>query len=157
PDCAAIHFPLSAPPRTELVRKGYQTAAGFTLRERPEDDGRTVGTVEPRSPAKQAGLQSGDVIVKIHTPGRPRPLEVASYQDLFDYMRNWPRGVNELDLSVQRNGQEVHLPPFGHPTVGLHPTQVYESISMVLLFLVLMAYLPLRRHDGMVMVVFMLA
>src|SRR5205085_486914 len=37
-------------------------------------------------------------------------------------------------------------------TIGLNPTQLDESISRVLLFLLLLAYYPLRRHDGEVMV-----
>jgi phosphatidylglycerol:prolipoprotein diacylglycerol transferase len=41
-------------------------------------------------------------------------------------------------------------------TLKLHPTQLYESISMALLFLLLTAYYPLRRRDGMVMVLFIL-
>src|SRR5207245_2884095 len=40
-------------------------------------------------------------------------------------------------------------------TVGLYPTQLYETISMVLLILVLLAFHPLRRHDGEVMVLLM--
>src|SRR5437763_7387863 len=33
PDCLQAHFPLSAPPRYDLVKKGFQTAAGFTMPE----------------------------------------------------------------------------------------------------------------------------
>ena len=40
-------------------------------------------------------------------------------------------------------------------TLGLHPTQLYEAVSMILLFLVLMSYYPLRRHDGQVIAVMM--
>ena len=41
-------------------------------------------------------------------------------------------------------------------TIGLHPTQLYESVSMALLFLLLLAYYPYRRRPGEVMVLFML-
>ena len=40
-------------------------------------------------------------------------------------------------------------------TLRLHPTQLYETVSMVLLFLVLSAYYPFRRHDGQVMALMM--
>jgi phosphatidylglycerol:prolipoprotein diacylglycerol transferase len=41
-------------------------------------------------------------------------------------------------------------------TLGLHPTQVYESISMLLLFLLLCAFYPFRRRDGAVLALLML-
>jgi phosphatidylglycerol:prolipoprotein diacylglycerol transferase len=37
----------------------------------------------------------------------------------------------------------------------VHPTQLYEVVSMALLFLVLTAYYPLRRRPGQVMAVLM--
>src|SRR5947209_14827140 len=64
PDCPAAHFPLSSPPRFDLVARGYQTAAGFTMSDDPRADERTVGRVEPGSPAATAGLKPGDVLVK---------------------------------------------------------------------------------------------
>jgi prolipoprotein diacylglyceryltransferase len=41
-------------------------------------------------------------------------------------------------------------------TVPFFPTQLYETVSMVLLIGVLIAFQPYRRHDGQVMVVLML-
>jgi phosphatidylglycerol:prolipoprotein diacylglycerol transferase len=40
-------------------------------------------------------------------------------------------------------------------TIPLHPTQIYESISMAFLFALLLAYYPFRRRPGEVMVLFM--
>jgi len=68
---------------------------------------------------------------------------------------NWPRGINDLHMTVERDGQTVEL-AFTPWTIGLHPTQIYESISTGLLLFVLLAYYPLRRHDGAVMVLLML-
>src|SRR5205823_7505245 len=48
----------------------------------------------------------------------------------------------------------LDLPPISPRTLGLHPTQVYESISMILLVLVLLAYYGLRRRPGEVAVIF---
>lgn len=85
--------------------------------------------------AAQAGVEKGDII-----KGRTWAL--------------LPK--DELTLTVRRDGQEVTLPSFWADTVGLHPTQVYESISTLLLFLVLTAYFPLRRRDGEVLTLFLI-
>src|SRR5205085_290578 len=71
-------------------------------------------------------------------------------------VRNWPRGKTDLALTVERGNQEIDLPPFEPRTLGLHPTQLYESVSTFLLFLLLTAYYPFRRRPGEVMILFML-
>jgi phosphatidylglycerol:prolipoprotein diacylglycerol transferase len=151
----AVHFPLSAPAREGLVADGYQTAAGFTLaREKDQPrDGARVGRVDPHSPAYAAGLRDGDVIVAVN--GR----DVANADDLVrDLAYEWPRGQSDLGLKVIHRGetQPVALEPFAPLTLGLHPTQLYEVVSMFLLFLLLTAYYPFRRHDGEVMAILML-
>jgi phosphatidylglycerol---prolipoprotein diacylglyceryl transferase len=76
--------------------------------------------------------------------------------DRFSVMLNdWPRGRNSVQFVVERDGQEIESPAFTPRTVGLHPTQVYEVISMVLLLFLCLAYYPYRRHDGQVWVLFM--
>jgi phosphatidylglycerol:prolipoprotein diacylglycerol transferase len=84
--------------------------------------------------------------------------DVRVVDDLSFYLVNdWPRGKNDLQLTVRHAGGAVEeLPPFAPRTLGLHPTQLYESVSMALLFFLLVAYYPFRRHDGSVMVLFML-
>jgi phosphatidylglycerol:prolipoprotein diacylglycerol transferase len=144
----AMHFPLAAAPRYDMVRRGYQTAAGFTLR---ENDVRVVGKVEPDSPAYHNGLRDGDTILKVNGQDADNP-----FLALGDH-NTWERGKNDVSLRVRhRNGVEEDIGPFVAWSIGLHPTQLYESISMALLFLVMMAYLPFRPRDGAVMVVFML-
>ncbi|HLN26961.1 MAG TPA: prolipoprotein diacylglyceryl transferase family protein [Gemmataceae bacterium] len=142
PDCPQIHFPFSSPARLVLVQEGLQTAAGFSMDDNAADR-RSVGAVDPNSPAARSGLQAGDVIVQ--ADGQP----IASYKELQDYLgRNWPRGKNDLALTVKRGPNEVNLPSFRPLTLGLHPTQLYESISMLLLFGLLLAYYPFRRNPG---------
>ena len=76
--------------------------------------------------------------------------------DFFtDLINNWPRGAQSLDFKVDRAGTTLDIPVFTPRTMGLHPTQVYESISMILLMAVLLAYYPLRRHDGQVFTLFL--
>src|SRR5262249_17473661 len=82
---------------------------------------------------------------------------VASFDQLNKQFNDaWPRGKNDVRLTVERGGQKIDLPPISPRTLGLHPTQVYESISMILLMLVLLSYYPLRKRPGEVAVIFVL-
>jgi prolipoprotein diacylglyceryltransferase len=149
PNCWQVHYPLSSPPRYALVAEGLQTAAGFTLNDQATDD-RTLGAVEPASAAANSGLQTGDLIVKADGHS------IESGLDLYAYLtREWPRGKNDLALTVRRGGADVDLAPFRPWTLGLHPTQLYESIGMLLAFLLLLAYYPFRCRPGELMAVLM--
>jgi prolipoprotein diacylglyceryltransferase len=161
-----VHFPLSAPAREGLVEQGYQTPVGFTLdRNQPKDYGARVDKVDPHSLAYEAGLRSGDLIVKVNDCRiEKRDLEesdkIVAPVDVLTrcLVYEWPRGETELRLTVQHgDGEEVDLPAIAPRTLGLHPTQLYEVVSMSLLFLVLTAYYPLRRHPGQVVAVLMVA
>jgi phosphatidylglycerol---prolipoprotein diacylglyceryl transferase len=156
PDCPQVHFPFSSMPRFALVKDGYQTSAGFTMSDRAPDD-RTVGAVVAGSPAAGSGLQSGDVIVKLRDfPSAGQERVIQAYRELENYLgRDWIRGKNDLALTVERGHQEIALPPFRPQTLGLHPTQLYESISMFLVFLMLSAYFAIRRRPGEAMALFM--
>jgi len=75
--------------------------------------------------------------------------------DVFtDLVNNWPRGEQRLDFKVDRGGASATIPSFVPRTVGLHPTQLYETASMLLLIVFLLAYYPIRRHDGQVFTLF---
>jgi len=157
PNCSIAHFPpalsfpVHSPPWYTLVGKGYQTAAGFTVQGDSPWDPAVVDLVDPGSPAAQAGLEHSDRIVDIN--GR----DVHTYNDLTAYLTSdWPRGQSAIELKVDRGGEAVSLPPFTPRTLGLHPTQLYEAVSMLLLFLLLNAYYPLRRHYGEVFVLLIL-
>lgn len=213
--CPAIHFPLSAPPRFAYVGAGYQTAAGFTLIDRHEDDPRSVvGAIQSASPAERAGVETGDRIIAVNglhneiivdvrgdpgalarladqlqlqgrsndeVPGQLRIkfADPQSYRkditqvrdqaqaaglhtgvrDVFVDMleANWPRGEKDLQLTVVRAGaaESLALPAFRPLTLGLHPTQIYESISTLLIFLLLILFMPFRRHYGEALALFM--
>jgi phosphatidylglycerol:prolipoprotein diacylglycerol transferase len=151
PDCPQIGFKLPAAPRFEMTKRGYQTAAGFTMSSNLSDPevAKRVDKVEPGSAAARAGLRNGDIILKINGTDRA---------DLFTAVgdhNSWERGKNDLALTVQHlNGQKEDI-DFTPWTIGLHPTQLYETISMLLLFMLMLAYFPFRRHDGELMVMFM--
>ncbi len=161
----AVHFPLSAPAREGLVEQGYQTPAGFTLaHQQPKDVGARVGKVDPHSPAFYAGLRDGDLIVRANDCDiEARDIEEAGKTILpVDMLTrclvyNWPRGETQLRLTIKhdKDDKPVELHPIAPRTLGLHPTQLYEVVSMSLMFLLLTAYYPLRRRQGQVMAVLM--
>lgn len=151
-DCPAVHFPLCSPPRYVLVERGLQTAAGFTV----QPDFRapvSVAEVETGSPAAAAGLRAGDTILEINGQN------VANYGDLWDHLvGSWPRGETLLTLTVRHAGGQkpTVLDTFRPTTIGLHPTQLYESISTFLLLLLLLAYYPFRKRYGDVFVLLLM-
>jgi prolipoprotein diacylglyceryltransferase len=145
----AVHFPLSAPPRFALSDAGYQTPAGFLLGDTSPGLGAKVEKVEPDSAAARAGLKSGDVIVKANG------TDILDADSLRRVLRLWPRGQNDLTLELRSDGGEPVVHTFSPRTIGLHPTQLYEVVSMFLLLLVMTAYSPFRTRDGQVMVLLM--
>src|SRR5262245_48382615 len=67
-------------------------------------------------------------------------VDLAVTDRLDDLARSWPRGKSQLTLGVIRaDGKVEDLAPFSPVTVGLYPTQLYETVSMVLLILLLLA------------------
>jgi phosphatidylglycerol---prolipoprotein diacylglyceryl transferase len=152
PDCAtyAIHFPLAAPARYDLVDAGYQTAAGFTF---DQIGSNRVGVVDPSSPAWKAGVRPGDHILKINGQDVEYQWQASAF---LASPASWKRGEAQLRLEVeheQGNTQELEFTPY---TIGLYPTQLFETISMLLLVLLLLAFSPFKTHDGQVMALFMI-
>lgn len=81
-----------------------------------------------------------------------RVIEVDYFTELVN---NWPRGDHALNFVVERAGETAPVNiSFVPRTLGLHPTQLYETISMLLLMLILLAFYPYRRHDGQVFTLF---
>ena len=130
---------------------GYQIAAGFTIDLPATSTIPVVGVVTPASPAAASGLRAADKIVRVDSH------PVRSLHDLESYLvEGWPRGKSDLTLTVERDGKEQEVGPFWPRTLGLHPTQLYESISMVLLYVLLTAYYPFRRNYGEVTALLMI-
>ncbi len=122
--------------------------------------------VEPDSPAAEADLQPGDSIVAVNdfdvssdkhertTTGKPAFF--SRYELLGIGLQNaWPHGEHQLHLTVLRDGREVALPAFLPVSLPLHPTQIYETISMGLLLFLLLSFYPFKKVDGSVMVLLM--
>jgi phosphatidylglycerol---prolipoprotein diacylglyceryl transferase len=145
--CPAVSFPVSSPPRTDLVQRGYQTPIGFLT----EPGSTIVRAVEPASEVADL-IKPGDEIEQIRH-GEPIRSEHEMTAALAPSAER--RGERWLDVVVNRHGVNVALPPVAPLTLGLHPTQIYESISAALLLFFLLSYFPYRRGDGSLMVLFL--
>ena len=145
-NCPAIHFPFSSPPRQVMVERGHQTPAGFLT-----NNNATVVAVEPMSPLA-AELAPRDVINKVIAPSTKQPFDAFAA-----FGQKWPRGEVRMELEVVGATGVRHIGPVAPTTIGLHPTQVYESISMGLLLFFLLSYYPYKTRDGSLMVLFMFA
>lgn len=138
-----IHYPLPSAARFDLSARGLQSPAGFTL-----DPGSlpeaVVGAVEKGSGA--GDLRPGDRIVA--AAGIPvKTAEDISRILLEDLSGPSYRGVNTLSISVMRDGERLDF-TYSPRTIGLHPAQLYETVSMGLLALLILAYLPVRTREG---------
>lgn len=135
-----LHFPAHSMAWDKMVKNGNQSFYGYVLMEGTS----IVEAVEPGSPAADAGLRPGDRIIAMNDIPLP-DLDKANLVPLKD---------GELTLTVLREGRALPI-TFAPTTVGLNPTQIYETISMCLLLFFLLSYFPFRRHDGELMVFFM--
>jgi len=144
-----IHFPLPSAVRFDLGKLGLQSPAGFTLDPRALPRA-VVGAVEPGSGAD--ALKPGDRIVE--AAGMPVVTADDISRILLEELAGPShRGNNTLALSVLRDGERIDL-SYAPRTIGLHPAQLYETVSMILLTLLIMAYMPLRGREGQAAAVF---
>ncbi len=87
---------------------------------------------------------------------RASAIPLDSFTELMSDMQyGRSRGRDTLTLEVDRAGQTIAIGPFTPRTVGLHPTQLYETISMLLLVVFLLAFYPYRRYDGQIFTLFL--
>jgi hypothetical protein len=120
-----------------MIRRGYQSPLGFILDEHTFE----VVAVEPGT-AAASSVKVGDRILEVN--GKP----LMKKEELVPV-------DGELRFKVERGDRTETLPPFTPRSIGLNPTQIYETISMSLLLFFLLSYYPFRRHDGELMVFLM--
>jgi phosphatidylglycerol---prolipoprotein diacylglyceryl transferase len=147
----AMSFPMSGPPREEMAMRGFQSAAGYLTYPATNQ----VRAVEPNSAAASAGLKPDDTIERVKAEGKP-VVTPDGEPVLMPFERDWPRGERSVELDVRTAaGAAKNIGPFMPLSLALHPTQVYESISMALLLFFLVSYYPYNTRDGALMVLFM--
>ncbi len=129
------------------VEKAHGSGAVLSIRASPDDPDVWTARIAYADPAA-AQRDRREVAV---IPG----LYASVNDALWATVREWPRGQGKLSLVVDRGGQQVPV-EFTPRTVPFFPTQLYETVSMLLLTFLLVAFQPFRRHDGQVMVLLML-
>lgn len=148
-----VGFPLAAPAREGLVRAGVQAVAGFSVHDDiPRGaDFRVVmvSHVDEMSAAYEAGLRAGSILKEVNGQ------KVSMSETVEGMINRVPRGSSALTLTFIPPGGGEETITFRPATIGLYPTQLYETVSMALLLLVLLAYEPLRRAPGQVMALLM--
>jgi prolipoprotein diacylglyceryltransferase len=135
------------PEERARTAESLMNAGGKELTEPNPDEGKLVTRIEFDNPATyRAAMAKVDPLASTAT--------INAHDTLWELVRDWPRGQKELALEVERGGQTVSL-EFIPRTVPFFPTQLYETVSMFLLMILLLAFQPFRRHDGQVMVLLM--
>ena len=130
-----------------MVGRGYQSVAGFSLEPLSVKSGyptTVIQAVDLGSEAERAGLKPKDKITKING------VDIFKYADLREYFAGWPPGEKKLDLVVARTATdgtttEIPIGPIYPKSIGLNPTQIYETISMVLLLSSCCLIIPSRN------------
>jgi phosphatidylglycerol:prolipoprotein diacylglycerol transferase len=157
-----MQFPAGSPPHGRMVVHGHQTRLGFLAL----GDDRRVLVVEPGSDAERQGLRVGDRIVDVNGTAVENAKEMARAILLLgtrddrqssSVLRSPvdPLAFDEsFDMTVERDGSRHAITIHPAATLPIHPTQVYSSISNLLLFSVLLSFYPLRRRDGEVVALF---
>jgi prolipoprotein diacylglyceryltransferase len=65
---------------------------------------------------------------------------------------DWPRGKKTLQLKILGK-QELIIQPHG---LGLHPAQLYETMSMILLLFLLLSFEPFQTKVGQLTAILMM-
>jgi prolipoprotein diacylglyceryltransferase len=119
-----------------------------------DDGGRThpISTTRTRAEFDSVdAFRKWQARVLLTAPG----VTLSTTDSLEEVVVDWPRGKSTLSLGVERDGS-VKTVSYVPTTVGLYPTQLYETVSMALLIFVLLSYYPFRRHDGELLVIVMM-
>jgi regulator of sigma E protease len=124
-----------AGPAANLIFPGLVFLAIFTAENGGKAYAPVIGSVAPGSPAEEAGLRAGDLILSIAAPGSP-PVPVRYEGDVPALVA--PHPGEPLTLRVQRDGAE--LPPVRLVPALVEDTNVLETTRRGLIGIGLHAY-----------------
>lgn len=145
-----VRFPPGSPPHVRMIKDGYQSRLGFIVV--PQD--RRVLFVEPGSDAEKKGLLVGDQIVAVDGKRIETALQWTMAETNPLMADQSSRALQPFTLDLVRDGKPLSLTVQQSWTLPIHPTQLYSSVDGLVLFLLLLAYYPFRRHDGEVISLF---
>jgi phosphatidylglycerol---prolipoprotein diacylglyceryl transferase len=165
----AVSFPVGSPVYLDQASRGKFELHGIEFNAAPSAEA-TVRSIDKDSPAAGSGLQPGDSITRltIETPGesrplrippeepsdsQPRPITVAAAVDALASVQLPGTRVtfdvlNSAEKPATRNWALSAVAPVPERSLPVHPTQLYSALGAGLLTLFLLAWYPLRRHEG---------
>lgn len=156
----AVTFPgpqgrsLGAPPYADQARSGALYGLAFQPQSPPTDPP-VLDQVPPDSSAAQAGLKSGDRIVRMIASnsragqaGSPQhtPIEVRSIADVRRILALQFDERGPITVWVDDRPPVTLVPPAR--SLPVHPAQLYAAFDALLLALLLLAAAPFCRRDG---------
>lgn len=149
---------VNGAPNLNVLEISGDESALAEAAERAKAEGAIVRTVERPGKIKALIVEAETSLIP-EIRGKLAPLNekitILPHDRLYELVRSGPLGVKRLELVVERDGKLLPI-SFAPRTVTFFPTQIYETISMILITLLLLAFQPFRRHDGQVMVMLMI-
>jgi phosphatidylglycerol:prolipoprotein diacylglycerol transferase len=143
----AVRFPPASPPHMAQAKEGKLPLFGL-LFDVATPGQAVIKSVEPDSPAAQAGLVTGQRVTKVAVNRDLHPIATID-EALFAIEQAHHEGD---EVAIYTAGRAfpatwtVAVPP--EKSLPLHPVQLYAAVDALLLCLLLLAYYPYRGRDG---------
>jgi len=137
----AVRFPPEAPAYLAQVQRGQ--FYGFALTNNSAAEPKVL-EVKAGSPADQAGLQPGDVILNINR------LAVSNAGEAFAVLAEMFHQRQPLELRLKGRSELLIIPAVEPPprSLPVYPTQLISAVNALLLSLVLLGRSCFRRREG---------